>query len=164
MAGLAHISTGFAGKWLSSRIPLAVFLVASQLLDLLWVLFWLTGIESVGVPWSHGLLMSVFWSVLAGGIIFIFYRHLKSSLAVGAVVFSHWILDFITHPMGAVFGGEPLSPDLYLAFYNSPKVGLGLYNSSIVTVYVFDIGFGVLGILSYILYRKKVKKTGSVKA
>jgi hypothetical protein len=47
-------------------------------------------------------------------------------LIIGALVLSHWVLDFISHPMGM---GKELPPDLPLLFGNSTRVGLGLYNS-----------------------------------
>jgi hypothetical protein len=155
MAGIAHLSFGFAGKWISSKIPLFILLIASELLDILWAIFWLIGIENItGAPWSHGFLMSIIWSMLAAFVIIFIYRNAKSGITVGIVVFSHWILDFITHPMGAVMNGEPLSPDLYLVFYNSPKVGLGLYNQSKMLAYIFEFTLFGIGIISYIIYTR----------
>lgn len=156
MAGIAHISTGFAGKWIAPRVPLWVLLIASELIDLLWIVFWFTGLEGInGAPWSHSLAMSLVWSVLAGGIVAAIYRHIKSGLAVGLIVFSHWIIDYITHPMGAVLGGEPLPNDLFLSSYTSPQVGLGLYNENILWAYIFEIVITAAGVALYLLFRKK---------
>jgi hypothetical protein len=43
---------------------------------------------------------------------------------IGLVVFSHWILDFVSHPMW-----PSVQPDLPLLFAGSPTVGLGLWRS-----------------------------------
>ncbi len=82
------------------------------------------GVESFdSSPWSHGLLMAVTWSVMGGLLGRYFYRDSRSGGVIGLVIFSHWVLDFITHPM---FGGLP---DLALLLEGSPKVGLGLYSA-----------------------------------
>jgi hypothetical protein len=80
---------------------------------------------STSIPWSHGLFMSAAWSAAAFGLVLLASRNTRTSLAVGCVAFSHWVLDFISHPMGL---GSPQPPDLPLLFGGSPKVGLGLYN------------------------------------
>jgi hypothetical protein len=104
--------------------------------------------------------MAFVWSAAAAGIAALLRGGLRTSLVLGLAVFSHWILDFITHPMGAIFGGRPLPPDLPLAFSASPRVGLGLYNSSYVLAVAFDLGLTLLGTAAYIAFRKK---SGSVK-
>jgi hypothetical protein len=156
MAGIAHLSFGFAGKWISPKVPLFILFIASELLDILWMIFWVAGIEKTsGAPWSHGLLMAIIWSILSSLIIILIYKNGKSGIIVGLIVFSHWVLDFITHPMGAVTNGKPLPPDLYLLFYNSPRVGLGLYNHSKIIAYIFEFSFFILGLVSYVILRKK---------
>ncbi|MDA3851110.1 MAG: hypothetical protein PF447_07525 [Spirochaetaceae bacterium] len=131
-------------------------LIASEFLDILWVILWIFGIEGMdgGAPWSHGLFMSVIWSILAGVIILLIFKHIKSAIAVSLIVFSHWLLDFITHPMGAVMNLVPAEPDLYLMFYNSPKLGLGLYNHSKVLAYIVEFSLLGIGILSYLIFRR----------
>lgn len=163
MAGLPHFAFGFGGKWFASKLPLWVLLIASALLDIIWGLFWLLGIENEAAPWSHGLFMAIVWSAIAALVVGGLYKNRKYGILTGAVVFSHWIIDFITHPMGAVINnGEPLSPDLFLLFYNSPKVGLGLYNGSPVVAYIFEFAVLAVGIVSYILFVKKQKEKRAV--
>lgn len=41
--------------------------------------------------------MSVVWSIMAGAIVFFFYRDRRLSIASGQVIFSHEVLDFIAH-------------------------------------------------------------------
>ncbi len=76
---IGHHAVGFASKRFAPRTSLGLLMAAPLLLDLLWPIFLLLGIEHVRVepanppflrldlydyPWSHSLLMSVVWSVL----------------------------------------------------------------------------------------------------
>jgi hypothetical protein len=99
--------------------------------------------------------MSVIWSVLAAVIAARIYHDRRSGIVIGLLVFSHWVIDFITHPMGAIFGGKPLPPDLPLFFNGSSKVGLGLYNHSFAIAIATDIGMLLTGIVIYVFYRIK---------
>lgn len=114
-----------AGK----RIKLWHGFVAVQFLDILWAPFVLLGIEKLRIvdhftkanhldlyhmPYTHSLVMAVFWSVLAGWLYSLWRK--GGGVVIGGLVFSHWILDFLTH-----------RPDLEL-WFGGPKVGLGLWD------------------------------------
>jgi hypothetical protein len=146
MAGIAHLGVGLAAKQFAPKAPVGVLLVASEAIDLLWGVFALTGLENMKYsPWSHGLFMSVIWSVIAGLLAARIYRDFRTGAVIGLVVFSHWLIDFITHPM---FGGPP---DLFLLFDGSPKVGLGLY--SVIApgfVVAIELGLLIVGLLVYL--------------
>ena len=162
MAGLGHIGFGLAAKPIAPKVHLVFLLIASELIDILWGLFYFTGIDT-GVatnsfPWSHSLFMSMIWSALAALFIILIYKDLRSGLVIGLLVFSHWVFDFIPHPMGAIFGGQPLPPDLPLFFNNSPKVGLGLYNHSYTIAFATDIIVLILGMGIYIWHRINLTK------
>jgi hypothetical protein len=86
------------------------------------------------------------------------YRDNRSGIVIGLLVFSHWVIDLITHPMGAILGGKPLPPDLPLFFNGSYKAGFGLYNHSFTIAIVSDIGMLLLGILIYFFDRIKLRK------
>lgn len=45
MAGLGHLGVGFAVKPLAPKIPLGVLLVATEVPDILWAAFYVTGID-----------------------------------------------------------------------------------------------------------------------
>ena len=137
---IAHLGVGLAAKRVAPRASLGVLLFASQTLDILCGLFMVTGIERMKVtpgitrmtplefvsfPWSHGLFMSLVWSGLAALLCARLYRERRIGVVVGALVFSHWVLDWISH-----------IPDLPLLFDGSPKVGLGLWNSPVGTMAV----------------------------
>ena len=108
--------------------------VGAEALDLLWVPAKLLGrVKSSALRAMHSLAASIIWSA----------------------VFGHWVLDFITHPMGAFFGEKPrkpLPPDMPLWLSaSSRKVGLGLYNHSFVFSVVFDLGLTIIGIAAFLL-------------
>jgi hypothetical protein len=163
MAGLGHIGFGFAAKPFAPKVNLLVLVVATELIDILWVIFYFTGIDRSGVgiessPLSHSLFMSIIWSVLAALLAGRIYHDHLSGIVIGLLVFSHWVIDLITHPMGAIFGGTPLPPDLPLFFNSSSKVGLGLYNHSFTMAIVTDLGMLITGVVIYVLNRIKLKK------
>jgi hypothetical protein len=130
-----HLAIGFAAKSAAPKAPLLVLLAASEVLDLLCFGFAALGIEKLGasqanisqgikivvpasIPWSHGLFMSIGWSILAAAVAYPIFRDRRTSGIIGLAVFSHWVLDFIVH-----------LPDLPLFFDGSPKLGLGLWGS-----------------------------------
>jgi len=130
---VGHYGVSFAAKKAEPSIPLWVFFIAVQLLDVLWAPFVLLGIEHVRIvpgitasnpldlyymPYTHSLLAAIGWSVAA----FLVYRLAvrnapsRTGAIVGVSVFSHWVLDLLVH-----------RPDLPL-YDNTAKVGLGLWN------------------------------------
>jgi hypothetical protein len=69
------------------------------------------------MPWTHSLPAVIVWSVAAGLLASAALRlSTRAAVLIGAVVFSHWVLDLVVH-----------RPDLEL-FPNGPKIGLGLWN------------------------------------
>ena len=163
MAGLGHLGFGFAAKPIAPKVNIVVLLIATELIDILWAFFYFTGIDhgNVGInssPWSHGLFMSLIWSLLAALLAARIYHDRRSGIVIGLLVFSHWVEDFVTHPMGAIFGGKPLPPDLPIFFNGSPTVGLGLYNHSFVIAIATDLGMLILGVVIYVSYRIKLGK------
>jgi len=158
--GFAHFAAGLAAKNVTPKIPLWVLLVASELIDILWIIFALVGIESLQyAPWSHSLFMAAVWSLIAGVAAWCIFKNGRSGLLIGLVVFSHWILDFISHPMGAFGYGN--QPDLPLFITGSTRVGLGLYNTAALA-YSIEFGLLALGIVLYILWLRKQKKTSTI--
>jgi hypothetical protein len=144
-----HFAVAFAAKPAAPKASLWVLLVATEVLDLLAFGFMAIGIEH-GAPepslaWSHGLFMSVIWSALTGAIAYLFFRDRRTSLVIGLLVFSHWVLDFIAH-----------SPDLPLLFNGSPLVGLGL-ESSVTVGIIMEFGMLAGGIAIYLFARKRNK-------
>jgi hypothetical protein len=165
MAGLGHLGVGFAVKPLAPKIPLGVLLVATEVPDILWAAFYVTGIDrsasmNTGSPMSHGLFMSVVWATIAALLAALIYRDRRSGAIIGLLVLSHWVVDLITHPMGAIFGGSPLPADLPLFFNGSPKVGFGLYNHSFAIALATDLGMLILGVIVYSTYVRRRRTLG----
>jgi hypothetical protein len=158
-----HFAIGLAAKGVAPKAPLWVLLLATEVLDLLSFGFQAIGIEDFGVshtdinqgvvvlspasiPWSHGLFMSVVWSVVAAAIALLIFREHRTSSVIGLVVFSHWVLDFIVHP-----------PELPLFFNGSPLVGLGLWTSGsgLVISGILEFSLFAGGIAIYLVTRKR---------
>jgi hypothetical protein len=172
MGPIGHFAVGLAAKPVAPKVPLGVLFLATVFLDVLAIAFAVGGIEGVkrGIPWSHGLFMSVVWSVVAALLAARIYRDYRAGAVVGLLVLSHWVLDFVSHPIPFssfswrawqwIFG-HPLPPDLPLLFGSSPKVGLGLYNSiSAVEATGLEFGMFILGAAVYVRYMVKERKSG----
>lgn len=118
---------------------------ACQFPDLLWPIFVLLGIERFSLdpgntaftplsfdhyPWSHSLAMDVVWGVMLGGLYFALRRSARGAVVVGALVVSHWILDWVTH-----------RPDLTLVPGSEARYGLGLWNNVSATLAIETLFF-----------------------
>jgi hypothetical protein len=130
-----HIGTALAIGRAERGVNVGVFIASALLLDFLLWLFVFLGWESVVIPanfasthqpkfvfpYSHGLLASVVWSVLAGVVAFFLYSRLRTRRRVAALVavavLSHWVLDALVH-----------RTELPLAGAGSHLVGLSLWN------------------------------------
>jgi len=141
---IGHFAVALAAKKAAPKISLGMLFFSVSLVDLLWPVFLLFGIEHVRIaqgitivtpldfydyPITHSLLTSVGWSLLTGGLFFALKKDIRSSVVVGLAVLSHWILDFVTH-----------RPDLPLAPWSTAKVGLGLWYSLPGTI-ILEVGF-----------------------
>ena len=174
--GLGHCAVGLAAKPVAPRVPLGILLLATMMLDVLAIAFGWMGIEGAktGIPWSHSLLMSVIWSLAAGLLCSRIYHNPRAGIVIGLLVFSHWVLDFVSHPIPfSSFSwrtwqwsyGHPLAPDLPLLFARSPKVGLGLYNSiSAAQATALELGMIVLGAAVYVTYAARRGKVGGTQS
>ncbi len=161
MAGIAHVGVGLAAKRVAPRLPLWILLVAAWAIDIIWAVFFFAGIEhlpgpevSSTNPYSHGLLMAVIWSALAGLIAGRLSREPRTGAILGLLVFSHWVVDAISHPMTAAF---PEDTGLSLLFEGSPTVGLGLWSTDL-GVSVGEYGTLLLGIAIYLLTLRRLRR------
>jgi membrane-bound metal-dependent hydrolase YbcI (DUF457 family) len=162
MDPLAHASVGLMAKPIAPKAPLWALLAATQVPDLLSFGFLATGIEQSAttqldwehglqylsqpsIAWSHGLFMCIVWSVVVGAIALRFYRDRRTSIIIGLLVFSHWLLDFIVYP------NMPVLLDA------SPSIGIGLITSGpgLIGGIVLEIGLVVGGITIYLVNRRR---------
>lgn len=152
MAGLAHAGVGLAAKRVAPKTPLVVLVTAAYVIDIIWGIFFFAGIEHLS--WSHGLLMALLWSLLAGVLAALVSHSRRSGLIIGLLVFSHWVVDFISHPMTAVF---PEATGLPLLFENTPTVGLGVWRTQL-GVNIGEYGTLLLGFVLYVLALRKIRR------
>ena len=142
MAGMAHLGVALGAKRVAPKTPLWILVTSSYAIDLLFMVFMLAGKESMPSragheapvepahgstnPWSHGLAMALVWTSLLGSVAGRVSRRRRTGFLIGSLVFSHWLVDFVSKPMTAMF---PQDAGLPLLFEGSPTVGLGLYRS-----------------------------------
>jgi hypothetical protein len=149
---IGHYAVGMAAKRWAPRTSLGTLFAAGALLDLIWPVLVLAGIEIVTItpgatvvtpltfvsyPWSHSLVMSVAWGILFGTLYLLFRRYLVGAIIIALLVVSHWLLDFVVHV-----------PDLPLVPGGGPRLGLGLWNS-LPAWLVVELGLFALGVWIY---------------
>jgi membrane-bound metal-dependent hydrolase YbcI (DUF457 family) len=130
---IGHFAVAFAAKPAAPKASLGTLFIACELVDLIWPLFLLLGIERVAIqpgvtaftpldfvhyPWTHSLLMSALWAASFAALFLLVRKDLRTAMVLGLVVLSHWFLDAIVH-----------RPDLPLTPGSTQKIGLGLWNS-----------------------------------
>lgn len=158
---LGHYALAFGAKRITPRVSLGVLVGAAQFLDLLWPIFLILGVEQVApgdryftalrfthYPWSHSLAMALVWALLVGGAYGLLSRDRFAAIVVGALVASHWLLDFFVHV-----------PDLPIYPGGQARVGLGLWNFPVATVVVEGTIF-VVGVILYTRGTRPVDRVG----
>jgi membrane-bound metal-dependent hydrolase YbcI (DUF457 family) len=149
---LGHYGVALAAKRVAPRTSLGTLNFAAQLLDELWPILVLLGIEIVRVvpgymaasplefvhyPYTHSLLAAVGWGVLLGVAYYALRRQVRGAVVVGVLVVSHWFLDLPMH-----------APDLPLWPGSDVKVGLGAWRSVPLT-FVLELAVFIPGLLMY---------------
>jgi hypothetical protein len=149
---LGHCAPAFALKALAPRVPLWALVAGVYLLDILFAIFVLTGIEHARIvpgftasndldlydmPWSHSVLAGAVWAVLAGGLAAWLWpgARWRVGLAMAAAVLSHLALDIPVHV-----------PDMTLAGNDTARLGLGLWNHRALAIAI-EAGVLAAGVL-----------------
>jgi hypothetical protein len=151
---VGHYAASLALKKFEKRASLGVLFLAVQFVDILFFPFVVLGIERLNVvpnftqsthfeleymPYTHSLIGSLVWAVLAYGLFrWVIVRSQSIAIVVSLAVFSHWVLDLIVH-----------TPDLPLWSDASPKLGFGLWNNAIAT-YLLEAGLLIGGLWIYL--------------
>jgi membrane-bound metal-dependent hydrolase YbcI (DUF457 family) len=158
---IGHFGVGLAAKSMDKKISLDTLFLASQFIDLLWPILLLLGLESVKIesgntavtplnfisyPISHSMFGVIIWGILFGIVYYLIKKNLRGSILLGSLVFSHWLLDLLTH-----------RPDLQLFPWSDYKVGLGLWNSFAGTMIVEGLIFAVGVFVFYKVSRPESK-------
>ena len=159
---IGHAAVALAAKPLAPRTSLALLFAAAFWVDMVWPVFLLAGIESVKIdpgntaftpldfvhyPWTHSLAAAVAWSFLFA---LVFYRNSNpgTSLILGLLVFSHWLLDALSH-----------RPDLPLWPGSETRIGLGLWYSVPSTLAV-ELAMFAIGVAIYVRAAPARDRTG----
>jgi predicted neutral ceramidase superfamily lipid hydrolase len=162
---IGHYGVGLAAKKIDNRPSLGTLFLAAQFLDILWPVFILLGLERVEIdpmpkkfltlhftsyPLSHSLAAALVWSLLFGLVYYWIRKNVRVSTMLGLLVLSHWILDLIVH-----------IPDLQLIPGSDMRVGLGLWNSTMLTIIIEGLIF-IIGIYLYLKSTKAKNLRGSI--
>lgn len=160
---VGHFGVGLTAKKIDQKPSLGTLFFASQFIDLLWPILLLFGIEKVVIepgntaftplnfiyyPFTHSLVGVLLWGLLVGGIYYLLRKNIRTAMLIGALVVSHWILDFIVH-----------SPDLPLVPGLDVKVGLGLWNT-VLGALIFESAIFIIGVVLYNRITKAKNKKG----
>jgi hypothetical protein len=162
---IGHFAVGFAAKRVAPRASLPILLAAPQVLDILWPIFNLAGIERAHVqagataasplvleymPYSHSLVAALCWSVAFGAIYVAIKRDAWTAAVLGLCVMSHWVLDWIAH-----------TPDMPIFHGDAPRYGLGMWNSIPATLAV-EGAMLLVGALLYASVTRPRDRIGSI--
>jgi hypothetical protein len=121
------------------QLPLWALMLSAGLLDLLFVILYFAGVESYKVvpgteggyriftaDYSHSLVGALVISLVALIIAWVFWGR-RNGLVIGAVVFSHWILDFITHKGDlAILPGDAAGLHIGLGLWTIPWAAIAV--------------------------------------
>ena len=128
---IGHYGASFVAKKLAPKLSLGVYFVAAQVLDVLFSIFVLLGIEKMRLvpgftetnnydlyymPYTHSLVGAVLWGLVSTAIVYAVVRRAPEAIAFGGVVISHFLFDIPVH-----------TPDLPLLGNDSTKIGFGLW-------------------------------------
>ena len=160
---LGHYAVALAAKRATPGTSLGTLIAASQLIDIIWPLLVLMGIERVVVdpgitvvtplnfiqyPITHSLLAVLVWASLFACLYWLITRNQTGTMVVWFAVLSHWVLDYFTH-----------IPDLPLYPGSEKMVGLGLWNSLAGTL-VLELGIFFVGMVLYLGATRPANRIG----
>ena len=148
MFAINHAATALLIKRRFPEEPIIPLLLSVQLMELLWVVLNLLGIErttteasvrSVAdihlafMPYSHSVVMSLAYAVVAWFLCSVVLHRSRLGLAVAIGIVSHLVLDLVTH-----------GRDIAIApGFDSIKLGLGLYSAFPLIAFFLELLYGI---------------------
>ena len=164
---IGHYALAFGAKKAGAEVSLGTLFLACQFADLLWPTFLLLGLERVEIDPGNTLvtpLNFVSYPVLAqprdaagvvGAVRAAVSRrcaagHAVAIVTVGALVFSHYVLDVITH-----------RPDMPITIGGSRRLGFGLWNYPGTTLAIESAMF-IIGATIYSGVTRERDRTGRI--
>ena len=148
---VGHLGLALAAKRAAPRTSLGTLVAATSLLDVVWPVLLLAGIERVRIepgpnpflvlefasyPISHAAGSALGWAAAFGALVLWRAGARRGALVAAALVASHWVLDAVAHRADL-----PLWP-------GGPRVGLGLWRSAPAAVAV-ELAIFVGGLAAY---------------
>lgn len=146
-----HFGLAAAVKAKSPSVPFWALMLSTQLLDVLFVPFFITGIETmepvaqgyggsiIHADYTHSLVGALFIAMVAGH----FAKYLwglRGGLIISAMIFSHWLLDLLVHRADL-----PILPGNYGQL---PLLGFGLWQFTTASIVIEFILIAV-GLVMY---------------
>ena len=162
---IGHFGLAMAAKEVAPRVSLGTTIFAAEFLDAVWPLLVFAGLERFEIrpgitkvtpldfthyPWSHSLVMAIGWGALFAFTYWLIRRRVRDAVIVGALVVSHWFLDWIVH-----------RPDLPLYPGDPDRHGLGLWDSVPVTL-VLEFGLFAAGIHLFLRNSRARDRVGTI--
>jgi membrane-bound metal-dependent hydrolase YbcI (DUF457 family) len=154
-----HFGLAAIVKSRQPQLPLWALMLSTELLDVVFLVLYFVGIESYKVvpgtgggygekiftaDYSHSLVGALVLSLVALLVTWIFWGR-RNGLVISAVVFSHWILDFVTHRGDlAILPGDT----------TGLHVGLGLWTIPWAAI-VLELALSLLG--AYLYYHASMR-------
>jgi membrane-bound metal-dependent hydrolase YbcI (DUF457 family) len=150
-----HFGLAAAVKAKSPEVPLWALMLSTQLLDVIFVPFFLSGAETtegsgygglvIHADYTHSLVGALLIALIAGLLAGRLWGK-KGGRVVAGVVFSHWILDLLVHRadlpiMPGNVGGLPL-------------FGFGIWEHSSLSIALESVMIGV----GFLIYSRSVIK------
>ena len=152
---VGHYGVALAARGAEKRLPLWLYFLAVQWVDVVWTVLIYFGVERVSIvpgvnpsgplvfdyyPYTHSLAAGLCWAAIAFMACRLYMKR-QGSLRVPAflalAVLSHWFLDLIVH-----------QPDLPL-YPDGLKLGLGLWNHPMVELAV-ELVLVIAGFVYYL--------------
>lgn len=155
-----HFGLAAAVKAKAPEVPLWALMISTQLLDVVFVPLYLSGVEKI-VPvagggygesvihadYTHSLIGALLITLFAGLLAGRFWGK-RSGMIISSVVFSHWILDLLVHRVDLPIlpGNWGDLPLLGFELWKFPAVSIGLEAALIVIgliLYARSLGAGI---------------------
>jgi hypothetical protein len=155
-----HFGLAAVVKARQPQIPAWSLMLSTQLLDVVFLVLYFLGIEGfssvegtnggygdtlINAPYTHSLVGAVVISLVATIVTWIFWGR-RNAIIIGAVVFSHWLLDLIVH--------RPDMPILPGNAGDLPLLGFGLWAIPSLTAAV-ELGIVLAG--AYLYYHAAMR-------
>src|SRR2546430_12525596 len=155
-----HFAAGLAMKAKQPSAPTWALLLGTGLLDVLFGVFVMLGLERVTmtphvgqgfsldfIDWSHSLLMSLVWSLVYGA--FFWRRGRAVACMLAFAVFSHFLLDLPMHPK-----------DLALWPHAQSHIGLGMWTRFPIGWWWFELAVVAAACAYYVASARRQKIFG----